>query len=318
LTINDVALWVNAVFELAWQRFPGSPLNAQRFAWNGSTSIPLDALSRFQQQANDGFRIDGIEGITNSHWYSVIDDLMSASIAAIDVLLALPVEDELPETTEPTDRQPECKGGLVVQSSAKVPLYDDDVHVGMVDLSELTKLCTSLLRQDKRLGTLYRDEAGRFIYHVWDYDDNTIGRTCRLMRPADAYEVALKADQFFVASDELIAELAKLKLDAQSTQRTNRPNAVSKPAEIPNPESSADTDSKLPKKLRKDSPSRVKAKAAHDYAMERIQNAPHMTIAELHAAILADPEVADMVPARADAFGTFLREAGVKRYKLKS
>jgi len=109
------------------------------------------------------------------------------------------------------ERQPEIKGGSAVQSSAKVPLYDGDVHVGMVDLSELTKLCTSLLRQDKRQGSLYRDEAGRFIYHVWDYDDKTIGRTCRLMRPADAYEVALKADQFFVASDELIKELAELK-----------------------------------------------------------------------------------------------------------
>jgi len=110
------------------------------------------------------------------------------------------------------ERQPESKGGSVVQSSAKVPLYDDDVHIGMVDLSGLPKLCTSLLRQDKRQGTLYRDEAGRFIYREWDYDDKTIGRTCRLMRPADAYEVALKADQFFVESDELIEELAGLKL----------------------------------------------------------------------------------------------------------
>lgn len=216
------------------------------------------------------------------------------------------------------DRQPESKGGSTVQSSAKLPLYDDDVHIGMVDLSELTKLCTSFLRRDMQQGTLYRDDVGRFIYHVWDYDDKTIGRTCQLMYPVVAYEIALKADKFFVASDELIAELAELKLDAQSNQRTNRPNAVSKPAEIPSPGISADTDSKLPKKLRKDSPSRIKAKAAHDYAMERIPNAPHMTIAELHAAILADPEVADLVPARADAFGTFLREAGVKRYKLKN
>lgn len=83
-----------------------------------------------------------------------------------------------------------------------------------------------------------------------------------------------------------------------------------------NPESSAETDNKLPKKLRKDSPSRVKAKSAHDYAMKRIPNAQHMTIGELHAAILSDPEVADMVPARADVFGTYLRDAGVKRYKL--
>jgi len=119
------------------------------------------------------------------------------------------------------ERQPENKSGSAVQSSAKVPLYDDDVHIGMVDLSELTKLCTSLLRQDKRQGTLYRDEAGRFIYHVWDFDDKTIGRTCRLMRPADAYELALKADQFFVGSDELIAELAELKRRDERTTESD-------------------------------------------------------------------------------------------------
>ncbi|MBX3421539.1 MAG: hypothetical protein KF752_08285 [Pirellulaceae bacterium] len=127
------------------------------------------------------------------------------------------------------ERSPEIKGGSAVQSSAKVPLYDDDVHIGMVDLSGLTKLCTSLLRQDKRQGTLYRDEAGRFIYHVWDYDDRTIGRTCRLMRPVDACEVALKADQFFVASDELIAELAGLKRRGERTTESDGCFAIESP-----------------------------------------------------------------------------------------
>jgi hypothetical protein len=123
------------------------------------------------------------------------------------------------------ERQSDSKGGSVSQSSAKLPLYDEDVHVGMVDLSELTKLCTLLLRQDKRQGTLYRDEAGRYIYRIWDYDEKSIGRTCRLMRPADAYEVALKAEQ---ASDELIAELANLK-----TNR-NQPQLIAKlPATAP-------------------------------------------------------------------------------------
>ncbi len=106
-------------------------------------------------------------------------------------------------------------------SSVKLPLYDDDVHVGMVVLSELTKLCTSLLRQDKRQGTLYRDEAGRFIYHVWDYDDKSIGRTCQLMRPADAYEVALNADQFFVEQAELVESLTKLKLGKQDVSESS-------------------------------------------------------------------------------------------------
>lgn len=79
-----------------------------------------------------------------------------------------------------------------------------------------------------------------------------------------------------------------------------------------------EVDDKLPKKLRKDSPSRVKAKAAYNYAIERIPNAQHMTISELHAAILDDDEVAAMVPGRADVFGTYLRQAGIKKYKLNS
>lgn len=208
--------------------------------------------------------------------------------------------------------------GLVKSLSAKVPLYDDDVYVGMVDLSGLTKLCTSLLRQDKRQGTLYRDEAGRFIYHVWDYDEKTMGRTCQLMGPADAYEVALKAEQFFVVSDELIAELAGLKLDGQSYESTKRPNAVRKQADATKPQSSGEADDKLPQRLRKVSDSRIKAKAAYDYAMLRIPNAHAMTIPELHAAILDDPEVSDMVPEKATSFGTYLRQAGVKQYKLNS
>jgi hypothetical protein len=106
--------------------------------------------------------------------------------------------------------------------------------------------------------------------------------------------------------------------DRQSTKQIDAGMPSSTMGEIQNTESDTRTDNKLPKKLRKDSPSRIKAKAAYDYAMERIPNAEHMTIAELHAEILDDDEVAAMVPARADVFGTYLREAGVKRYKLNS
>lgn len=103
-TIDDGAMWVNALFELAWQHIPGSSLIARKLAWDGKTSIPLDALPHLRQQAERGAPIAGLDSITDppAHWYSVIDDLMTASVAAIDILLNIPVETkhDSPETKE--------------------------------------------------------------------------------------------------------------------------------------------------------------------------------------------------------------------------
>ena len=101
-------------------------------------------------------------------------------------------------------------GGSVLPSTTKLPLIGDNVHLGMAELPGLTKLCTSLDQQHKPQGTLYRDEAGRFIYYVWDDDENSIGRTCQLVRPADAYEIVRNADEIHVDSVELFAEFEEL------------------------------------------------------------------------------------------------------------
>ncbi|QDV60932.1 hypothetical protein [Crateriforma conspicua] len=77
----------------------------------------------------------------------------------------------------------------------------------------------------------------------------------------------------------------------------------------------AASDDDLPKAKRADSPSRVKARSAYEYAMERIPDACQMTIAELHAAIIKDGEAAAMVPDRPDTFGKYLRDCGIKVYK---
>lgn len=90
-TIESGAMWVSALFELAWQNIPGSTLIAKKLAWDGTTSIPLDALPHLRQQAKLGAKIGSLDSITDppAHWYSVIDDLMAASVAAIDILLAI-------------------------------------------------------------------------------------------------------------------------------------------------------------------------------------------------------------------------------------
>lgn len=78
-------------------------------------------------------------------------------------------------------------------------------------------------------------------------------------------------------------------------------------------------DDNLPKKLRKLAPSRMKAQAVHEWAMSEIPNAESMTIAELFDAIQHHPSNAsDALPDNAEAFGKYLREAGVKRYKSRA
>lgn len=87
-TIDDKAMWINSLFELAWLRLPGSPLAADKFAWSGTTSIPLDALPHLRRHAEP---MAGITDIPDSpaHWYSVLENLLSASVAAVDALLAI-------------------------------------------------------------------------------------------------------------------------------------------------------------------------------------------------------------------------------------
>lgn len=90
-TIGDKGMWISALFELAWQPTPGPSLAAKKFAWSGTTNVALDELPQAREQAKNGAGIDAVADIPDppSHWYSVIDDLVSASIAAIDILLAL-------------------------------------------------------------------------------------------------------------------------------------------------------------------------------------------------------------------------------------
>lgn len=77
-------------------------------------------------------------------------------------------------------------------------------------------------------------------------------------------------------------------------------------------------DDVLPKRRRKLSPSRIKAKAAHDWAMSAIPNAEAMTIAELFDAIVHHPsDASEGLPDNAEAFGRYLRDAGVSRYNRR-
>jgi hypothetical protein len=80
-------------------------------------------------------------------------------------------------------------------------------------------------------------------------------------------------------------------------------------------EKPTETDDKLPKALRKDSPSRVKAKAAYDYAMQQIPNANKMTAVELFDAICDEGEAKEMLPPSAESFTKYLNDCGVRLRK---
>lgn len=86
----------------------------------------------------------------------------------------------------------------------------------------------------------------------------------------------------------------------------------------PIPLTVARTDDRLPKSKRAASPSRVKARSAYDYAIERIENAHAMTGPELHAAILEDGEAAAMVPANPETFVRYLNDGGIRLKKGES
>jgi len=77
----------------------------------------------------------------------------------------------------------------------------------------------------------------------------------------------------------------------------------------------AESDDALPKSKRADSPSRVKARAAYDYAMERIPNASFMTVPELFDAIKKDGEAAEMLPPTAESFTKYLNDCGIRLKK---
>lgn len=77
----------------------------------------------------------------------------------------------------------------------------------------------------------------------------------------------------------------------------------------------AKCDDALPKSKRADSPSRIKARSAYDYAMERLCNANSMTASELFDAIKEDGEAAEMLPPTPESFTKYLNDCGIRLKK---
>ena len=86
-------LWLEALFELAWQCERGSPFHAERYAWLDNSSVALIGKGLFPRLPHF---ISSTPGEFCSHengypraFYSKITDVARASVAAIDEILGL-------------------------------------------------------------------------------------------------------------------------------------------------------------------------------------------------------------------------------------
>lgn len=143
----------------------------------------------------------------------------------------------------------------------------------------------------------------------------------------------LESSKFLDELSDRIIELQCLphddmtdQVDALASQRRLHQEPVANPNGNPQsdgdaavqsskPENQSETDDRLPKRIRKDSPSRLKAKAAYDYAMARIENANQMTAVELFDAIFANGEAKEMLPPTAESFTRYLNDCGIRLRK---
>jgi hypothetical protein len=84
-------LWLDTLFECAWQRERGSPFDAERYCWVDNGSIALTGKGLFPRLPNFATaRLDAFCPHENGYpraFYSKIADVARASIAAIDEIL---------------------------------------------------------------------------------------------------------------------------------------------------------------------------------------------------------------------------------------
>ena len=88
---RHVSFWTNLLFNLAWQNISGSPVTADRWAWNGGWKSTLEDNPKHRKFKRKGLLTGekGVpaDGFDSSRWYSVLDDVIKASDHAIDIIL---------------------------------------------------------------------------------------------------------------------------------------------------------------------------------------------------------------------------------------
>jgi hypothetical protein len=115
---DDAALWFSTLFELAWRKIPGSPLVAEKFVGSGNSRCRLESVPALRQT---NFPADLAQHIPDplTHWFSDLQDLLSASMSAIDIILNLP--DALQSDSNVLTAQPHSAMQTPSESGSQFP-----------------------------------------------------------------------------------------------------------------------------------------------------------------------------------------------------
>jgi hypothetical protein len=124
---NSSENWTEGLFDLGWRKIPGLPYHCNRKVWHENVTADVVIASRFE--------VPGIPEPYCSHrWFSVLDDAIQSSIAAIDyLLLAAAVEtDEPPKTAAKKrdgkkavrDKSLEARDAWIYKECCKGTAYD--------------------------------------------------------------------------------------------------------------------------------------------------------------------------------------------------
>ena len=281
-------LWTNAVFELAWQKHPGSGLEAERKVWHENTAMELECYLDIQsgkQELPDMFRpLVEHAGNPPAYWYSWIPNVWRASIAAIDVLRLM-----LRQTPA------EIAGQLSADGIAGVRAL-----VLHLQAHQHPRIHATKFQNDTR------SEGGDALAAAAELE-----RLGVIEGKLDAYQSATVY--------HFDAEFVRAILESLPTTSAAEPVSPSSSQQdallLSDDISTLEGDDALPAKQRRLSPSRVKAKALYDWAMSEIKGFEDMTIKELYEAIESHTSDAyKALPPNAETFGKYLRDAGVKKY----
>jgi hypothetical protein len=125
--------WFYFLFDLAWAEVPGSPLQAslEKSAWHGNSTISLTALARVRAGEGKTHKALAAKFSHPLSWYSVIDDMVQASVDAIDILLYEAIRAPEQPTAEPavvpTEKQA-AQGATIQPEADSGPTGDGDLQ----------------------------------------------------------------------------------------------------------------------------------------------------------------------------------------------
>jgi hypothetical protein len=92
-SVSHENLWLDAIFELSWQRHFGHPSHADRLAWHDNASVKLCGDGLFprlpQEPGFPDLELIPAQGGFPMAYYSKLPDVIRASVAAIDEIIEI-------------------------------------------------------------------------------------------------------------------------------------------------------------------------------------------------------------------------------------